>query len=63
MKEVVITIDDHGKTTIATRGFHGRECQSATADLERALGVKSADTPTPEMFLSATLGQSQSQRA
>lgn len=59
MKEVVITIDDQGKTKIATNGFHGRECQTATADLERSLGVKSSDQPTQELFQSVPVTQSQ----
>ena len=45
----VITIDiKGGSTTVATRGFTGKACQDATAELEKALGFKTSDAKTPE---------------
>ena len=52
--EQVIVQVDGDKTTIKTQGFKGRSCQSATAGLELALGVKTSDTPTQEMFQQPT---------
>ena len=47
-----ITIElDGEKSAIRTTGFSGRGCQSATAALELALGKKTTDTPTAEMFV------------
>lgn len=63
MKEVIITIDANGETKIETRGFRGRECQEATADLERALGLKTGEQVLPEMFQAAPVGQVQELRA
>lgn len=47
-QQVVVTLDGT-KTTVETKGFAGRACLDATVALEQALGVKTADTPTPEM--------------
>lgn len=63
MKQVIVTIDETGDTKIETSGFHGRECQQATADLERALGIKTADAVTTEMFQAAPAGQVQELQA
>lgn len=63
MKQVIVTIDEHGETQIETQGFQGRECQQATADLERALGLKTSEQLTSEMFQPAAIGQDQTQKA
>lgn len=63
MPQVIVTIDATGQTTIETRGFRGRECQQATADLERALGLKTDDRVTKEMFQAAPAGQVQELKA
>lgn len=49
-KEIVVTIQD-GKATVATKGFQGKACQDATAELEKAMGLKTSDTKTPEYDL------------
>ena len=59
MKTVTITIDEQGHSTIETHGFAGRECQKATEDLERSLGIKTNDAVTTEMFQAAPAGQVQ----
>ena len=48
-EQIVIELDGE-KSAITTRGFSGRTCQAATAALELALGTKTTDTPTAEMF-------------
>lgn len=49
-EQVTVTIRG-GKATIATSGFQGASCLSATAGLEAALGVTQSDTPTEEMHV------------
>lgn len=44
-----ITVDISGGTsTISTKGFAGKACQDATAELEKAMGMKTSDVKTPE---------------
>lgn len=50
---VTVTIVD-GDVKIATRGFKGKSCLMATAELEKALGKTTADQHTPEMRETAT---------
>lgn len=38
-----------GSVKVETEGFSGTECQTATKDLERRLGLVVSDTPTAEM--------------
>jgi hypothetical protein len=47
MKEITVTIMD-GKATVATKGFTGKACYDATAELERAMGMRTEDRKTPE---------------
>ena len=53
MKEIIVTIDKDGKTTVETVGFTGSECLAATAKLESALGGKVDTKMTDEAY---TLG-------
>jgi hypothetical protein len=46
-KTITVTCEG-GATTVETRGFVGKACLDATAELEKALGVKASDTKTPE---------------
>jgi hypothetical protein len=55
-EQVIVQIEGD-KTTIKTQGFKGRSCQNATAMLELALGVKTSDTPTQELFQQPAGGQ------
>lgn len=48
MKIVTTTIHKGGSVTVTTEGFDGAECQQATEEFERRLGVKTSDTPTDE---------------
>ena len=45
--EIVVTIED-GKAKVETKGFEGKACLDATADLERAMGITTQDDKTPE---------------
>lgn len=46
-KTITVTIED-GKSLIETKGFSGKACKDATADLEKAMGIKTSDRNTPE---------------
>ena len=46
-KTITVTITD-GKAKIETRGFAGKACMDATAELEKAMGAKTSDSKTPE---------------
>ena len=51
MKQLRVTIDKSGKTSVAVEcGVTGTDCQSLTANLERALGVVTSDRPTEAMW-------------
>ena len=58
-KQIKIEVGTDGAVKIATSGFAGAECQKATADLERALGLKTSDTATAEMHHTTTRTQGQ----
>jgi hypothetical protein len=46
-KQITVDITD-GKATIETRGFSGKACLDATAELEKAMGAKTQDRKLPE---------------
>ena len=48
-KIIEIVIQPDGSTKLTTRGFSGTSCRDASRELERALGLVQADTPTAEM--------------
>lgn len=54
--EIIVDVDQNGDTKIETRGFRGTDCLKETAELERKLGVKTADRMTRESNQSATAG-------
>jgi hypothetical protein len=56
-KVIEVIIQPNGEMKIATMGFPGQTCQDASRFLEEALGYKTNDQPTSEMW-----GQTQSQR-
>ena len=52
IEEVVVTITKDGSVQVATNGFTGLSCTSATAGLERMLGNEVLErTMTDEAFL------------
>jgi hypothetical protein len=48
---IIVDIDQDAKTTITTKGFQGKACMDATAELEQAMGMKTDDRKTPEYDL------------
>lgn len=57
-REITVTIAPDGNTKIETSGFVGSDCLKETADLEKALGVKTSDTKTREYNQRATVSES-----
>lgn len=47
MKEIILTVDSDGRSSVETKGFKGKACLQASKFLEDALGktVKSELTP------------------
>jgi hypothetical protein len=48
MKTIEITVDPHGDTTVATRGFAGPSCREASRPYEEALGISMAERLTAD---------------
>jgi hypothetical protein len=48
VKTIEIVVDPKGGIKVQTRGFNGSECHEASRFVEQALGVKLAETLTPE---------------
>lgn len=51
---ITVTLENNnGQVTaqVETKGFKGKACKDATADLERAMGMKTSDRNTPEFDL------------
>lgn len=48
-QQIDVVIDTNGDIVVSTKGFTGKSCQEATAQLERALGATTSDRPTAEM--------------
>ncbi len=47
-KTITVTIHPDATATVETKGFAGKACKDATAELEKAMGVKTSDRHTPE---------------
>ena len=59
---IEVTVSPKGEIKIETRGFTGTACRDATASLEAALGIRTAEQMTNEFHATAeTTNQSQSQ--
>lgn len=54
---IQVTIDPKGDINIKTSGFQANSCLDATRFLEKALGLKSSDTPTEEYYATQQLTQ------
>ena len=52
MKTITLTANPDGTVKIETTGYAGSECQQATKELEKMLGMHGAakETLTPEFF-------------
>lgn len=46
-------ISPDGDVVITVRGVRGKACKDATAQIEKALGKVTSDTPTGEMHVNA----------
>ena len=53
MKQLRVTIEKSGATTIAVECVVGTSCQDLTARIERALGQVTSDSPTDAMYQNA----------
>lgn len=58
MQTITIDIKD-GKSVIETKGFTGKACVDATAELERAMGVATEERKTPEFHTKHQQAQTQ----
>lgn len=55
MNQIIeVTVSPSGETKIETRGFQGPGCQTATKDLESALGAKVSESLTGEFYEQAS---------
>lgn len=54
MHQILIDIDKEGKARVKAEGFQGPSCTLVTAPFIAALGAKTKDQPTEEMFQQAT---------
>jgi hypothetical protein len=50
VKTIEIVVDPKGGIKVLTKGFSGSECREASRFVEQALGVKLAETLTPEFY-------------
>jgi len=50
MKQIEITISGKGEVQVEAVGYSGADCEQATAELEKALGVAGKRTAKPERF-------------
>ncbi len=62
-KIIEITVTAKGETSVQTRGFAGSSCRDASKFLEQALGQRLDEQLTAEFHQTATVEQSQQQRA
>lgn len=46
-RQITVTIEN-GAATVETKGYQGKACVNATAELEKAMGATTADRKTPE---------------
>ena len=49
-KTIEIIVSPTGQTKIETKGFSGSACRDASRFLEEALGIKTEDLPTAELY-------------
>ena len=50
MKEIILTVDINGQTTLQTKGFKGKSCMNASKFITDALGRTVDTTYTPEYY-------------
>ena len=52
MATIEVIVSPTGQTTVQTRGFSGSSCKTASAALEKALGVRTSEQLTSEFYQS-----------
>ena len=57
MAQTVIVKIVNGEAVVTTKGFAGKACKAATADLEKNLGLTQHDEATAEMYAQPTTAQ------
>ena len=58
--EIIVAPD--GKTTVQTRGFVGSSCQDASRFIEQALGQRTGEKLTAELYQAGQVQQASQQR-
>lgn len=59
MAKTIEVVIEGGKATVTTRGFEGKACLDATAELEKAMGMKVSEVKTPEYHVRTVQQQGQ----
>ena len=62
-KIIEVVVSPKGETRVQTKGFWGKACLAASAELEKALGVKQAEQHTAEFFEQAAAQERRSCRS
>lgn len=57
MKQIIVTIEEDGKSTVEAQCFKGKTCQDATKEIESALGSVTATKIKPEYHQKAAIHQ------
>ena len=47
--KIIVEVDNEGGTQVSVEGVSGPSCRLLTADVEKALGVVTADKPTADL--------------
>jgi hypothetical protein len=50
MRTIEVLVSPKGEVTVTTKGFAGSTCQSASQELERALGLRQSERLTSEFY-------------
>ena len=59
MKTIEIIVDPRGAVRVQTKGYAGGECRTASAEIEKALGVPTAEQLTAEFYQGASVAEQQ----
>lgn len=59
---IEVLVSPTGETSVQTKGFTGSSCRAASAFLEQALGVRTAEKLTSEFYAQAAQAQTQEGR-
>ena len=59
MRTIEILVSPKGETTVTTKGFAGASCRDASKFIEDALGQRTSEQPTAELYRAETAAQAQ----